>query len=43
MRDRVIHGYDRVDVRRVHSTVSVRMPALMDELKRIRDALPDPE
>ena len=43
MRDILIHGYDRVDVVRVHSTVTVRMPALIDELKRIRDALPDPE
>lgn len=43
MRDRVIHGYDRVDVRRVHDTVAVRMPLLIDELRLIRDALPDPE
>lgn len=43
MRDILIHGYDRVDVVRVYSTVTVRMPALIDELKRIRDALPDPE
>ena len=43
MRDILIHGYDRVDVVRVHSTVTVRMPELIDELKRIRDALPDPE
>jgi uncharacterized protein with HEPN domain len=43
MRDRVIHGYDRVDVRRDHATVSVRMPELIGELRRLRDALPDPE
>lgn len=43
MRDILIHGYDRVDVVRVYSTVTVRMPELIDELKRLRDALPDPE
>jgi len=43
MRDILIHGYDRVDVVRVHSTVTTRMPLLLAELKRIRDALPDLE
>ena len=43
MRDILIHGYDRVDVVRVHSVVTVRMPVVIDELKRIRDTLPDPE
>ena len=32
MRDILIHGYDRVDVVRVLSTVTVRMPELIDEL-----------
>jgi uncharacterized protein with HEPN domain len=43
MRDILIHGYDRVDVVRIHSAVTMRMPELIDELKRIRDALPDPD
>lgn len=43
MRDILIHGYDRVDVMRVYSTVTQRMPALIDQLMRIRDALPDPD
>lgn len=43
MRDVLIHGYDRLDVERIHSTVAVRMPALIDELRRIRDSLPDPD
>lgn len=43
MRDILIHGYDRVDVARVHSTVTVRMRELEDDLKVLRDSLPDPE
>lgn len=43
MRDILIHNYGRVDVARVHSTVTARMPELIDELRRIRDALPDPQ
>ena len=42
MRDRVIHGYDRVDVERVFGTVAVRMPQLLPELRRLLDSLPDP-
>lgn len=42
MRDILIHGYDRVDVARVHSTVTSRMPELIEELIQLRDALPDP-
>lgn len=43
MRDILIHAYDRVDVARVHSAVASLMPSLIDELRRIRDALPDPQ
>jgi uncharacterized protein with HEPN domain len=43
MRDRVIHAYDRVDVHQVHAAVSARMPELIDELRRLRETLPDPE
>lgn len=43
MRDRVIHGYDRVDVQRVFDTVAHRMPSLIDDLRRLRDNLPDPD
>src|SRR5437773_11928050 len=35
MRDRVIHGYDRVDVERVFNAVAVRMPELLPELHRL--------
>jgi len=43
MRDRVIHGYDRIDVERVFSTVAMRMPQLLPELQRLLDSLPDPQ
>ena len=43
MRDRVIHGYDRIDVVRVFRAVAVRMPELLPELRRLLDSLPDPE
>jgi uncharacterized protein with HEPN domain len=43
MRDRVIHGYDRVDVERVFDAVSIRMPALLPELRRLLDSLPEPD
>lgn len=42
MRDRVIHGYDRVDVERVFDAVAVRMPAMLPELRRLLDSLPEP-
>jgi len=41
MRDRVIHGYDRLDVPLIYRTVSERMPELVEELRRLRDTLPD--
>ena len=43
MRDIMIHGYDRVDVIRIYTTVKERMPPMIDELKRLRDSLPDPD
>ena len=42
MRDRLIHGDDRVDVERVHAAVT-RMVELLDELRRLRDVTPEPE
>jgi uncharacterized protein with HEPN domain len=43
MRDLLIHGYDRVDVARVHSAVARRMPELIGELRRLSDLLDDPD
>jgi uncharacterized protein with HEPN domain len=43
MRDRVVHGYDRVDIAHVYNATKERMTALLPELSRLLDSLPDPE
>lgn len=41
MRDKVIHQYFRVDKETVWMTVSERIPALILEMERILEALPE--
>ena len=42
LRNRIIHGYDRVDPAIIHDTVKRDMPELMERLKAALDAYPPP-
>ena len=39
MRDRLIHGYDQVDLAIVWETVTKFVPAVLPELRKVRDVL----
>lgn len=43
MRDRLIHGYDRIELDLVYDTVKNIMPPLIPLVQAMIDALPDPE
>jgi uncharacterized protein with HEPN domain len=38
MRDRLIHGYDNIDYDEVWKTASIDVPALLEQLRKIRTA-----
>jgi len=39
MRDRLIHGYDKIDFELVWNTASLDVPVLLEQLRKIRSGL----
>lgn len=43
MRDRLIHGYDKLDLDKVYDAVTQVIPPLIPKIEAIVETLPDPE
>jgi uncharacterized protein with HEPN domain len=43
MRDRLIHGYDKLELDKVYDTVTKVIPPLIPKIEAIIQTLPDPE